>query len=177
MRVISGVYRSRKLESLTGDNTRPTIDRVKEAIFASLYNLKNKYFLDLFAGSGSIGIEALSRGASFVLFNENNHNALKIIKKNLNNLKITEGFKLNSLNYLECLSSVDIKFDFIYLDPPFNSDYYQKALDLIEKYQLLNELGIIIIESDLLLELTSSYYQVFKVATYGKIKIQYLRRG
>ncbi|ASP27947.1 16S rRNA (guanine966-N2)-methyltransferase [Spiroplasma corruscae] len=174
MKVISGKYRGRKLQVLDGKNTRPTLTRVKEDMF----NVLNNYFiyegkkcLDLFAGSGALGIEALSRGIDHVYFNEHNKEALKIIKSNLKNID-KEYYTLLSLDYnvaLNLLHSSSVKVDLIFLDPPFiEKEYYVKFFDFIRVNKILNNYGILIIESqqklknELLIGFTSLKYKDYK---------------
>lgn len=176
MRVISGKYRSRILKSLENDKTRPTLDRVKEAVFSSLYDINDKVFLDLFSGSGSIGIEALSRGARKVVFNEIDKNALNIIKKNIANLNISEEYELHNLDYRRCLKNLNMKFDIIYVDPPYAAKYYQEVIDEINDLNLLSADGIIVLESEKNISLDLKQYNIIKSVSYGRIKITYLRR-
>lgn len=144
MRVISGIYKGRKLEGFDIDGTRPTMDRVKESMFAMIQNnIKNSMVLDLFAGSGSLGIEALSNGANACHFVEKNREMSLILRKNLNG--ITNAFIYNE-DYQEFLNTTDIKFDVIILDPPYNGTMISDALKLIEKNDILGEEGIIVCE-------------------------------
>ena len=119
MRVIAGKHKSKALESLEGRNTRPTMDKVKEGIFNSLHEVSG-IGLDLFAGSGALGIEALSRGMEKVIFVDQNFKAVKVIKANLNQLDLmtqAEVYKNNADRALKALAKRDIQFDVIFLDP------------------------------------------------------------
>ena len=133
MRIISGNLRGTKLYTLDGLNTRPTLDRVKE----SLFNIINKYidgctFLDLFAGSGAIGIEAISRGANKVVMCEKSKEAIQVINKNIEKTKINEKVKLYNMDFEKCIKNeLNEKFDLIYLDPPYKTDYAFKSAKLI----------------------------------------------
>ena len=121
MRVIAGKHKSKALESLEGRNTRPTMDKVKEGIFNSLHEVSG-LGLDLFAGSGALGIEALSRGMEKVIFVDQNFKAVKVIKANLNQLDLmsqAEVYKNNADRALKALAKREIQFDIIFLDPPY----------------------------------------------------------
>ena len=175
MRVVSGEYRSRKLITLTTDETRPTLDKVKAAVFNHLGPLNNKDFLDLFAGSGAIGIEALSRGIKQAVFNDVNPQAVAVIKENLNNLKVSpERYQIMNLDFNRAIRNINKSFDIIYLDPPFNEDLAVKALKMIKKYDLLKDEGEIVIESEKNQDFSDWGYRLIKVSSYGRIKISYL---
>ena len=131
MRVISGIHKSKPLESMEGRNTRPTMDKVKEGIFNSLHEVSG-IGLDLFAGSGALGIEALSRGMEKVIFVDQNFKAIKIIKANLQHLNISdqaEVYKNNADRALKALSKRAMQFDVIFLDPPYDKGLIDEALD------------------------------------------------
>lgn len=150
MKVISGIYKGRNLEGFTIDGTRPTMDRVKESLFATIQNyLPSSLVLDLFAGSGNLGIEALSEGATKAFLVDKNKQATKIINNNLKNIGINAAEVLN-LDYKQALSTLkenNLQFDIIFLDPPYNTDYIEKSLELITKYDLLKKDGVIVCES------------------------------
>ena len=152
MRVISGTARGKKLISLEGLDTRPTLDRVKEAVFNILqFNLKNAKILDLFSGSGALAIEALSRGANKAVLCDYSKNAVKIINKNLEDTRLKEKAEVLNKDYLETLKILKKqteKFDIIFLDPPYKTDYIYMAIDKILEYNLLAEDGIIVAETD-----------------------------
>ena len=149
MRIISGKYRGLEIKGYNIDGTRPTMDRVKESLFGMIQNyLKESICLDLFAGSGALGIEALSMGASLTYFVDNNKVALSTLEDNLKRLKIKEDYKLILDDYLSVLDSFKdkIKFDIIFLDPPYHKNMMNKAIEKIIEYNLLNENGIIVCE-------------------------------
>lgn len=151
MRVISGKLRGTKLYSLEGLDTRPTLDRVKESLFNIInFDVKDSAFLDLFAGSGAIGIEAASRGAKKVVMCEKSRQAVNIINKNLEKTRLKEQVKLYNMDFEKCiLNELDEKFDIIYLDPPYKTDYIYIALKLIMEKGLIDENTIIILETDI----------------------------
>ena len=178
MRVIAGEYRSRLLCTLDGSNTRPTLDKVKGAVFSKIgYNISNSKFLDLFSGSGSIGIEALSRGAKLVVLNDMNKDANNIIKKNLVMLKASN-YELYQLSYKILIDKLsNYQFDYIYLDPPFNDVDYNDLLNLISNSTLMSPNCLVIIESSVELKLNINYNHLvqMKSVKYGKIKISYYK--
>ncbi len=150
MRVISGTAKGKKLNSLEGLETRPTLDRVKEAVFNIIqFDIKDSVVLDLFSGSGALGIEALSRGAKEAILCDASSKAIKIINKNLEETRLKDKAKVINTDYLVTLSKIkDKKFDIIFLDPPYKSDYVEKSIEYISKYNLLAENGIIIVETN-----------------------------
>ena len=150
MRVISGKNRGTKLYTLEGLETRPTLDRVKESLFNIInFDIPNCVFLDLFAGSGAIGIEAASRGAKKVVMCEKSKEAINVINKNLEKTRLKDEVKLFNEDFEKCISKLQEKFDIIYLDPPYKTDYAFKAVNLLLEKQLIKEETIIIIETDI----------------------------
>lgn len=145
MRVIAGAYRSRILKEVNSDNTRSTKDRVKEQIFNSI----GPYFddltvLDLFAGSGSLGIEAISRGVKEAVFVDNSRIAIKVVTDNILNLKIQDKSEIVQSLYFDYLSSTTKKFDLIFLDPPYSLEEIDNMILIISERKLLKEDGTII---------------------------------
>ena len=171
MRVISGKYKGKKLIGFDIDGTRPTMDRIKESLFASIQTkLNNSTVLDLFAGSGSLGIEALSNGSSECYFVDNNIELINIIKKNTSDIKENiHIIKSDYKNALELFKNNNLKFDIIFLDPPYKLNLINVCLDLIVKYNLLNEDGIIVCEYEN--ELVNCNLKVLKDKKYGSKKI------
>ena len=167
MKVIQGKHKGTILKGFEIDGTRPTMDRVKESLFAMIQTkVPDSVVLDLFAGSGNLGIEALSMGAKDCYFVDRNTIAYKTIKENL--IKVKEDGKVFKLDYIEALSTFDNKFDIIFLDPPYDSDYIDKSIELITKYDLLNKDGIIVCESNDINKISfSSDYKVLKSRKYG----------
>ena len=147
MRIISGKYKGKKLEGFNIDGTRPTMDRVKESLFGSIQNyVKDSVVLDLFAGSGSLGIEALSNGAKTCYFCDNSNEALKVLKKNLNNIDNTFILNKDYEEVLKILKNKNIKFDIIFIDPPYKLNLINNSINKILEYDLLNKNGLIICE-------------------------------
>ena len=147
MRVITGRARGAKLRTLDGLSTRPTSDRVKEAMFNIIqFDIEGRRVLDLFAGSGQLAIEALSRGASYAVLVDQNVEAVKVVKENLKKVKFDQKATVLRADYLQYLSSCRERFDLILLDPPYGENYLEKALERISEIDILNDGGIIVCE-------------------------------
>ena len=174
MRIISGKYKGRNIEGYNIIGTRPTMDRVKESLIAIIQNkLKNSICLDLFAGSGSIGIEFLSNGASSCYFVDNNKKVIDTIKSNVNKIKIDEEIHLVLNDFhkaLKLFKEQDVKFDIIFLDPPYQDNYISDSLKLIMEYDLLDKNGIIICEYET--EIFDCSLELIKEKKYGSKKIK-----
>jgi 16S rRNA (guanine(966)-N(2))-methyltransferase RsmD len=160
MRVIAGKYRSRPLRSLKGMELRPSSDRLRETLFNVLGPLvKDTLFVDCFAGTGAIGIEALSRGAKEAIFIENHRPATALIRLNLDSLDITEGCEIicgDALKSLETLSQRRLLPDFIFIDPPYKkAEEYDRILEFVDSARLLAPEGRLIVEHIKHLELPS----------------------
>jgi len=147
MRIISGQFRGRKLKTLEGMNTRPTADRVKESLF-NILNTKvyDANVLDLFAGSGALGLEALSRGAASCVFVDSSKEAIDIVKENVDLCKVQENSKIINKDYLEVLKNINNKFDIIFVDPPYSKGIEIVVLENVK--DILTEDGMVIIETD-----------------------------
>jgi len=176
VRVISGKYKGRKLIAPKGESTRPTLDRTKETLFNMLaFDIPQSNCLDLFAGSGQIGIECLSRGASSCVFCDTSADAISVIKQNLSALGIS-GQQVLKLNYKTALASfAPSQFDLIYLDPPYEANFYVEALDLIDKQQLLSQDGQVVCECNQLFEIPVQF-QVVKERKIGTVQFVFLKR-
>ena len=176
MKVISGTLRGRNIEGFNIEGTRPTMDRVKESLFAMIQNeVKNSIVLDLFAGSGQLGIESISMGASHCYFNDNNKEVIKILNKNISNLNIKDKSTIILSDWkktLNTFSNNNMKFDLIFVDPPYDYDVYEKILIKVSEYNLLNEGGLIILEHHNL-KLKDSYnnLSLYKERCYGNKSI------
>ena len=145
MRVITGSARGMTLRTLEGDNTRPTSDKVKEAVFSAIqFEVEGRRILDLFAGSGQLGIEALSRGAKNAVFVDADKNAVKIIKENLVKTKLDSLATVAQTDSIAFLTMTDMVFDIAFLDPPYETGLLQKALSKIDEH--IAEGGVVICE-------------------------------
>lgn len=177
MRVIAGKYKRTPIQSIAGEEiTRPTKDMVKEALFSTIIIDNDTKMLDLFSGTGGIGLEALSRGAKDVVFNDVNLDAVKTIKTNLD--KVKEDRLVLKLDYKECCKKLEgSSFDYIYCDPPYAFGEYDALFSLINEYKLLNKKGIIIIEAKKDTELQKMYFdfKLFKEKKYGITKLLYYK--
>ncbi|MDP4119438.1 MAG: 16S rRNA (guanine(966)-N(2))-methyltransferase RsmD [Bacillota bacterium] len=172
MRVITGLARGKRLKTLEGDDVRPTTDRVKEAVFSMIqFQTEGRRFLDLFAGSGQMGIEALSRGAAESVFVDSNYKSIEIIKKNLNFTGLIKNAKVLQINSLDFLRQNNGKFDIAFLDPPYNTGILQKVLPDVANHMQIS--GIILCETsrndNLPLEINE--FMLDREYHYGKIKI------
>lgn len=172
MRVISGSARGRRLEALEGNDVRPTTDKVKESIFNIIqFGIEGRRFLDLFAGSGQMGIEAISRGAKQAVFIEQSRKALSVLKKNIASVRFEEESKVINTDAKAFLSTNREKFDIAFLDPPYNKGILQDVLPLVAEN--MNKGGLIICESPLKEELSEKIgeFSLDRSYHYGKIKI------
>jgi len=147
MRVITGLARGRRLETLPGDATRPTGEKVKESLFSAIqFDIEGRRVLDLFAGSGQLGIEALSRGASGCVFVDKNTEAVKVIRQNLQHTGLAEKSQVLGTDALSYLTRPGDRFDLVFLDPPYASDLLLSVLEKVAP--LVNDGGIIVCETD-----------------------------
>lgn len=174
MRVISGNARGKKLYTTSGLDIRPTLDRVKESIFNMLaFHLSDACVLDLFCGSGALGVEALSRGADHAVFVDNHRESLACTEKNLQMTHLDKKATLVLSDGIEFLKTVNRKFDIIFLDPPYESILYEQALENISIGRLLNVGGRVIVECDKVKTPAFSVNGFFidREKTYGRVKI------
>lgn len=173
MRVISGKYKGKKLLGFNIDGTRPTMDRVKESLFGIIQNsIKGSIVLDLFAGSGSLGIEALSNGAKSCYFVDNNIELIKIIKNNVVGMNDDINIiKSDYKNALKMFKNGNIKFDIIFLDPPYKLNLINECLNEIIEYNLLSDNGIIVCEYETE-NIENNRLKLIKYKEYGTKKIK-----
>lgn len=174
MRVISGELKGRKLIAPKGEDVRPTSDKVKEAMFSILMPyLKGAKCLDLFAGTGALGIEAISRGADFCVFCDKNRESISVIKNNITTCGIEERAKVVLGDYMKVLERISHKSDIVLIDPPYASGLYEKALESIEKLDLLEDEGIILVEHERDVDLPDSIGELAKEKErkYGRIML------
>ncbi len=147
MRIVGGAYRGRTLLEFKGQAVRPTSDMVRESLFNILqFKIAGKTFLDLFCGTGAVGIEAISRGAEHVTFNDVSRDSIALTKSNLQKVGIVDGYEITSYNGGEYFNYTDKKFDYIFIDPPYKSDLGEKALNGISK--ILADDGMAIYENE-----------------------------
>lgn len=185
MRIISGKSRGKKLVSLEGDNTRPTLDRVKEALFNIIQNnIQDAVVLDLFAGSGALGIEALSRGAKEVVFCDKVLEAIKVIRKNVqatNNIEKSTIINKDYKEVLENLANQNKKVDIVFLDPPYKTNFAIIAIQKIIMSDLLTEDGIIIMETDDITKeneiIKIKEAEIIDKRKYGSVWLIFIRKG
>lgn len=173
MRIISGKYRGKTLASFSGSAVRPTADRVKESLFnilsAEIYGAS---VLDMFCGSGSLGIECISRGASFVKFNDVSKDSIALLKKNLKGIE--GNFKITNLDYTRCIEPSE-KFDLIFIDPPYMLDCGVAALQLSSK--ALSENGIAVYERDRPFSGTVGGLELTDERKYGRTFLSFFKRN
>lgn len=173
MRVISGKYSGRILKSPKSDNIRPTGDKVKQGLFTKLqFFVQDKVVLDLFCGSGALGIEALSRYAKKVYFVDKDRRSIMLTKENLRG--IDENYEIMNCSYLIALQKINDKFDLILVDPPYSSGVYESVLTEIYEKKLLNKDGIIVLEHPNGMDFKSNF-DVFDQKRYGTVTLSYLK--
>ena len=149
MRIIGGQYRSRVLASFKGEEIRPTADRVKESLFNILSpRLYGARVLDLFCGSGALGLESLSRGAREAVFNDLSKDSLDVLRKNVAMLGVQSQAKIYNYDYAQCLAALRGKFDVVFIDPPYRTEYGLKALNAVMEHDLLAQKGVAVFERD-----------------------------
>ncbi len=178
MRIITGLARGRKLIEPEGMSIRPTTDQVKESIFNIIqFDIEGRSFLDLFAGSGQMGLEALSRGAKSATFVDESKAAIKLVRDNIALSKL-EGARVQQGDSISFLAGKE-KFDIIFLDPPYESPLLEKALEKIVQFDKLNSGGIIVCEcqNEKALPELEEPYRFLKSYRYGKIKITVFTRS
>lgn len=171
MRVITGSARGRKLKTPENYDIRPTTDNVKESVFNIIqFDIEGRRVLDLFAGTGQLGIECLSRGASSAVFVDQSREAVKIVKDNLKACGLTGTVvQADAMSFLRTCG----KFDIIFVDPPYDSDLYESVLNTVNSIDILSDGGIIICESrrERALPKMTAPYKKRREYTYGKVKL------
>ena len=176
IRITGGENRSRLLETPNTTLTKPTMDKVRAAVFNALGEaVKNARVLDLFAGSGSYGFEALSRGARHATFVDVSYDAIKSIKKNAANLN-RENVEIINNDVLTFLSQNSQDFDIIFADPPYKLDVYEKTVELLLKRNIIRSGGIIVLESERELNIDETQFRNVRFYKYGLAKIYILRK-
>jgi 16S rRNA (guanine(966)-N(2))-methyltransferase RsmD len=179
MRVVSGIARGTVLKTPSGISTRPTADRVKEALFSIIqFDIPGATVLDLFGGTGQLGIEALSRGASHAVFVDHDERACKLIGENLKRTGFTDSASVIRSDYLAYLGKCRETFDIILLDPPYAEVFLENSLKMISEIDILQSGGIIIAERPLGKELSLSFpcYHRSKDYRYGSTLLTLYRK-
>ena len=179
MRIITGSARGAKLETLDGVETRPTAERVKEAIFSMIqFEIDGKRVLDLFAGSGQMGLEALSRGAQKATFVDVNRDAADIVKNNAKKTGLFERSVVLSTDYKSFIrgNGGRERFDIVFLDPPYESEYVEDAIERLKRADMLEQGCVIICESDRKEPFSSDGLVLRRHARYGKIYVTVLEK-
>lgn len=178
MRVITGSLKGKRLSTLDGLDVRPTPDRVKEGIFSALhFDLDGRRILDLFAGSGQLGIESLSRGAESCVFVDSSKESIKIIKQNIANCHLENKTKVIQSDYSSfCAASKDV-FDYVFLDPPYKAGLLMPAVKAV--LPLLSDYGAIICEypPDVKIEDEIGGFYIHRTYRYGKVLVSIYRKG
>ena len=177
MRVISGIARGTKLDSRESISTRPTLDRIKENMFNLIQDkVRDSVVLDLFAGSGQLGIEALSRGADRAYFCDIDRDDIVFLNKNIAKTRLTEKSIVLNEDFKKVLNTVNTKFDLIFIDPPYKSNFVEESINLIYEKSILNDDGLIIIETDETQKIqellnSKSYINILKTKNYGRVSL------
>lgn len=170
MKIISGEFKGRVIKGYDIEGTRPTMDRVKESLFGSIQNyIKESVVLDLFAGTGNLGFEALSNGSKYCIFNDINRKCINCINKIVKELNLEDKTEILNLNYKKALSLFKENgktFDIIFLDPPYKMDILNDIITYIKENNLLNKNGLIVCEIDSLY-LDIDFYEKIKEKKYG----------
>ena len=181
MRIISGKARGTKLYTLEGTATRPTLDRVKESLFNIIQNdIEGSTILDLFSGSGAIGLEFLSRGAKRAVLCDNSKDAIKIIKQNVQKTHFEEKAEVYNMEFTKLIERLQKqKFDIIYIDPPYVTDFIKISLEKIIECKLINENSKIIVETDdetrILNQIEKMDVEITDKRKYGRATIIFLK--
>jgi len=184
LRVISGTAKGTKLNSIENLSTRPTLDRVKEPLFSIIINyIEESNVLDLFAGSGALGIETLSRGAKKCTFCDISYESIKMLRQNIQKTRLEEKSIIINKDYKKCLENLKgEKFDIIFIDPPYKQNIGVDSIKLILDYNILAKDGIIILETDeeqrdlKQLELVEKL-EIKDVRKYGRVRLIFLHEG
>ncbi|MBO5179782.1 MAG: 16S rRNA (guanine(966)-N(2))-methyltransferase RsmD [Clostridia bacterium] len=180
MRVVAGKARGTQIKSIESNDTRPTKDMVKEALFSILYNkVEDSVFLDLFAGSGAIGIEALSRGAEKAYFSDKNLECIKVIKANIEKTHFEQESVVLNGDFKSIVEKLkNIKFDIIFIDPPYNKGLGVEAIELLSDNQMLSDDGIIVYETDEIEIVPDNIkeYERYNYKKYGRNILNFYRR-
>ncbi len=175
MNITGGKYNSRKIKTAEYENIKPTLSKTRQGIFntlSAMINFDDKLFIDMFSGSGIMGLEALSRGFRVISFEKDKKTALSI-KECYKSLKLLP--ELYFGDALKNILKINIKADVIFIDPPYESDLYEKSLKIIKENNILNKEGIIILEHPIDKDIDIRGFEIIKIKTYGDKQITYLK--
>ena len=181
LRITTGIAKGKTLKTLEGDATRPTSERIKQAVFSSIqFDIDKRRVLDLFAGSGQMGLEAISRGAECAFLVDKSKKAIEIIKKNVQKTKLSDACHIvceDSIAFLKKHNET-IKFDMVFLDPPYATDLINEALCVLAERKLIKNTSYVVCESSafgFLSEQNAKSYEIIKEAKYGIAHITILK--
>ena len=180
LRVISGSARGCKIQAPDTDNTRPTTDRVKEAMFSIITDyIYDANVLDLFSGSGALGIEALSRGAESCIFVDHSKICKEVIEKNLEKTRLKDRAKIICSDITTTLKSLDGQFDIIFMDPPYFEGYVDGVVEYIADNNMLKDDGIVVVERHETVAVKDRYgiLKLTKERSYGEIVLSFYTKG
>lgn len=175
MNITGGKYNSRKIKTAEFENIKPTLSKTRQGIFNTLSNMidfDNKIFIDMFSGSGIMGLEAVSRGFKVISFEKDKKTALAI-KEAYKSLNITPDLYFG--DSIKNIIKINKKADVIFIDPPYDSDLYEKALSTIKENNILNDNGIIVLEHPIDKTINTMSFEVIKTKTYGNKQVSYLK--
>ncbi|MCD8232408.1 MAG: 16S rRNA (guanine(966)-N(2))-methyltransferase RsmD [Clostridiales bacterium] len=183
MRIIAGTARSIPLKTVKGRDTRPTTDRIKETLFNMIQpDIPGAVFLDLFAGCGGIGLEAVSRGADYAVFVDNSRQAVSCIEENIASAKFQSRCEVKRMDFLSAIKSLEgrFTFDLIFIDPPYGKGLAAQALDALAASSICAEDVMIIVEESLDFlpeELTGRGFEITRIKTYKTNQHIFLKKG
>lgn len=178
MKIVAGRFGSRKLQTLKGSNTRPTSSKVRAAVFDHYGTFFNGgFFLDMFAGSGAMGLEAISRGFDEATFIEQNYKAMKVVKENIQTLGVAALTKCYQGDALKQIESLKKQYDLIFIDPPYAYDMAEELLEKVIKLELLKPNGYCVFETDQDLQEVYPGLKCYQVKSYGDTKLYFYERA
>lgn len=175
MNITGGKYNSRKIKTAEFENIKPTLSKTRQGIFntlSAMLDFNEKIFIDMFSGSGIMGLEAFSRGFRVISFEKDKKTALAI-KEAYKSLNITP--ELYFGDAIKNIIKIQTKADIIFIDPPYDSDLYEKSLATIKNNDILNDNGVVILEHPIDKSIDTSGYEIIKTKTYGNKQISYLK--
>lgn len=178
MRIITGIARGKQIKTLDGNDVRPTSQKVKEAVFSAIqFDIEGRRVLDLFAGSGQLGLEALSRGAESAVFVDSSNASVKVIKQNIENTGFEDKAKVYLSDYSSFTAMSRDTFDIVFLDPPYSKGFLVPSIKSV--LPLMSDYGIIICEYPPQVEIPESIggFTVYRTYRYGKINVSIYRKG